>query len=123
MTRRPWTGRVSVRPHTGPVGEFAGRPGPRFSSPFHGSHETRRLEKGSEAPAVLHVEGEVGPEEGLPPALASWAIPTFAVLFLMNLLDYMDRNILYAVLPQVKTALRLHTGMATFSSAGVSNKD
>ena len=59
----------------------------------------RRLEKGSEAPAVFHVEDEVGPEEGPPPALARWAIPTFAVLFAMNLLDYMDRNILYAVLP------------------------
>lgn len=36
-----------------------------------------------------------------------WAAVTFAVLFVMNLLDYMDRNILYAVLPQVKAGLDL----------------
>jgi MFS family permease len=61
---------------------------------------------------VFHVEDEVGLEKGPPPALARWAIPTFVVLFLMNLLDYMDRNILYAVLPQVKTALRLNNTQA-----------
>ena len=61
---------------------------------------------------MFHVEDEVGLEKGPPPALARWAIPTFVVLFLMNLLDYMDRNILYAVLPQVKTVLRLNNTQA-----------
>lgn len=40
------------------------------------------------------------------------AIGTFVVLFLMNLLDYMDRNILYAVLPQVKETLSLNNSQA-----------
>ena len=47
--------------------------------------------------------GEVGaqkdPEEGTP---SRAAMVTFAVLFAMNLLDYLDRNILTAVLPQLK---------------------
>jgi MFS family permease len=41
-----------------------------------------------------------------------WALITFAVLFLMNLLDYMDRNVLYAVLPQVKSTLELTNSQA-----------
>jgi MFS family permease len=41
------------------------------------------------------------------PALPRWAWATFAILFAMNLLDYMDRNVLYAVLPQVQTDLKL----------------
>ncbi len=40
------------------------------------------------------------------------AIGTFFVLFCMNLLDYMDRNILYAVLPQVKETLDLNNSQA-----------
>ena len=40
-----------------------------------------------------------GPKEGIPPRMA---MVTFAVLFAMNLLDYLDRNILTAVLPQLK---------------------
>ena len=34
-----------------------------------------------------------------------WAYVTFGVLFAMNLLDYMDRNVLSAVLPQLKLPL------------------
>ena len=45
----------------------------------------------SGGPAVFHVEDEVGLEKGPPPALVRWAIPTFVVLFVMNLLDDMDR--------------------------------
>ncbi len=47
--------------------------------------------------------GEVGAQkepEGVAPPRA--AMVTFAVLFAMNLLDYLDRNILTAVLPQLK---------------------
>ncbi len=44
---------------------------------------------------------EVGPakaEEALP----RWAWPTFAILFAMNMLDFMDRNVLFAVMPQLR---------------------
>ena len=62
-----------------------GRPEPRFSSlPWLARDRASRerpCDRCVEAPAVLHVEDEVGPEEGPPPALARWAIPTFAVLF------------------------------------------
>ena len=61
---------------------------------------------------MFHVEDEVGLEKGPPPAFARWAIPTFAVLFVMNLLDYMDRNILNAVLPQVRPSLRINNAQA-----------
>lgn len=38
-----------------------------------------------------------------PPApAAAWAPATFAILFAMHLLDYMDRNILSAIVPQLK---------------------
>ncbi len=49
--------------------------------------------------------GEVGERKGPeapPPSRA--AMVTFAVLFAMNLLDYLDRNILVAVQPQLKEA-------------------
>jgi MFS family permease len=39
--------------------------------------------------------------------MTRWAYATFAALFLMNLLDYMDRNVLYAVLPQVQRDLKI----------------
>ena len=41
-----------------------------------------------------------------------WANATFVVLFLMNLLDYLDRNVLYAVLPQIKVALGITNAQA-----------
>ncbi len=46
------------------------------------------------------------------PSLPRWAWATFAILFVMNLLDYMDRNVLYAVLPQVQTDLKLDNAQA-----------
>jgi MFS family permease len=61
---------------------------------------------------VLHVENEDGLDKGPLPASSRWAMLTFLVLFVMNLLDFMDRNILYAVLPQVKTELRLNNTQA-----------
>ncbi len=46
---------------------------------------------------VMHVSTEVGPARG-PSATAAprWAMATFVVLFAMNLLDYLDRNVLMA---------------------------
>lgn len=46
---------------------------------------------------------EAGPPgaTSAPLVLSRWAMATFLVLFGMNLLDYMDRNILSAVLPQL----------------------
>src|SRR5438093_10810021 len=71
----------------------------------------------SGAAAVFHVADGVGTEKAAAPAtLSRWAIATFVILFVMNLLDYMDRNILYDVLPQVKSALRINntqTGLLT----------
>ena len=46
---------------------------------------------------------DVGPEKAevrLPP----WAWATFAILFAMNMLDFMDRNVLFAVMPQLRDA-------------------
>jgi MFS transporter, Spinster family, sphingosine-1-phosphate transporter len=56
----------------------------------------------------MHVSTEVGPARG-PSATAAprWAMTTFVVLFAMNLLDYLDRNVLVAVAPQVKAELHL----------------
>ena len=53
---------------------------------------------------ITNLDGEeVGtrkePNESIPPRAV---MVTFAVLFAMNLLDYLDRNILTAVLPQLK---------------------
>ena len=42
------------------------------------------------------------PKASLPP----WALTTFGVLFAMNLLDYVDRWVLAAVLPDVKRRSR-----------------
>ena len=45
---------------------------------------------------------DAGPEQrGTTPTITGWATVTFVVLFAMNLLDYMDRNILSAVLNQL----------------------
>lgn len=44
---------------------------------------------------------------GTAPTINRWARLTFVVLFLMTTLDYLDRNVLYAVLPQVKKAFDL----------------
>jgi MFS family permease len=53
-----------------------------------------------------------GSESGSFRGIPRVAALTFAVLFLMNLLDYMDRNVLYAVLPQVKSSLRITNAQA-----------
>jgi MFS family permease len=51
---------------------------------------------------VFATTDEAGPSNATTSYVISrWAIVTFLVLFGMNLLDYMDRNILSAVLPQL----------------------
>jgi MFS family permease len=67
---------------------------------------------------VIHAEGEDaagstaaagGPAAG---RVTRTAAATFAVLFAMNLLDYMDRNILNAMLPQVQASLKIDNARA-----------
>ncbi len=50
-------------------------------------------------PAGDEVGSGTGPPAGAPPR---WAMTTFAVLFVMNLLDYLDRNVLMSIQPQIK---------------------
>jgi MFS family permease len=47
---------------------------------------------------------EVGTEHGFARA-PRWAITTFVALFAMNMLDYLDRNLLMAMAPQIKGEL------------------
>ena len=57
----------------------------------------------------MHVGDEVGTETApLAVAATRWARVTFVVLFMMNLLDYTDRNILSAVLPQLTKPIAEH---------------
>src|SRR5437660_5564412 len=46
------------------------------------------------------VEAAVSPPEPTP-APPPWAMATFAILFAMNLLDYIDRNVLTSMKPQI----------------------
>lgn len=52
------------------------------------------------------------PAAATPTAPARLAYLTFIVLASMNLMDYMDRNVLSAVLPQVQTSLRINDEQA-----------
>lgn len=52
-----------------------------------------------------------GPSIPLP---SRWALTTFVVLFSMNLLDYVDRWVLSAVLPLIKTDLKIDNTRAGF---------
>jgi MFS family permease len=47
---------------------------------------------------------EIGTEKAGSPTASRWAMTTFVVLFSMNLLDYLDRNVLMAIQPQIKDA-------------------
>jgi MFS family permease len=61
----------------------------------------------------METDDAIGP--GTPFAKASagrWALTTFVVLFVMNLLDYIDRWVLAAVLPQVQLDLHLNNTQA-----------
>src|SRR4051812_10942248 len=63
-------------------------------------------ESGPWGAAVAHdsaIDGAVaGSGRGKGGAAPKWAIATFAVLFVMHLLDYIDRNILVSILPQIR---------------------
>jgi predicted MFS family arabinose efflux permease len=62
---------------------------------------------------VIHVDGETGPAKApLSASAPRWALTTFVVLFLMNLLDYTDRWVLSAVLPQIQDDLRISNEQA-----------
>jgi MFS family permease len=61
----------------------------------------------------MHTDDAFGPS--MPPPGASaprWAMVTFLVLFAMNLLDYVDRWVLAAVLPQIQAELHLNNAQA-----------
>jgi MFS family permease len=61
----------------------------------------------------MHIEDAIGP--GPNPSVTTarrWASVTFLVLFAMNLLDYVDRWVLAAVLPQIRSDLDLSNAQA-----------
>jgi MFS transporter, Spinster family, sphingosine-1-phosphate transporter len=61
----------------------------------------------------MHIDEAIGPAP-TPPAMTArrWASVTFLVLFTMNLLDYVDRWVLAAVLPQIRSELDLSNAQA-----------
>ena len=56
------------------------------------------------AHAKIIADDEIGPSKGLSPA-PRWAMTTFVALFCMNMLDYLDRNLLMSMQPQIKGEL------------------
>src|SRR4051794_7182021 len=61
----------------------------------------------------MHTDDAIGPSMAPPGTSARrWARVTFLVLFVMNLLDYVDRWVLAAVLPQVQAELHLNNAQA-----------
>src|SRR3954453_19132107 len=61
----------------------------------------------------MHTDDAIG--SGSHPLAAPaprWALATFLVLFVMNLLDYIDRWVLAAVLPQIQSDLNLNNAQA-----------
>ena len=62
----------------------------------------------------MQTDDENGPAKGYAPP--RWAIATFVILFAMNLLDYIDRNVLMSIQPQVKAEFHINNaqwGMLT----------
>jgi len=55
---------------------------------------------------VSNADNEIKPEKGFasPPR---WAMATFVALFAMNMLDYLDRNLLMSMQPQIKDELKI----------------
>lgn len=51
------------------------------------------------------VDDAIGMEQ--PPVVLRWAMATFVVLFAMNLLDYLDRNVLMSMKPQIAGQIRM----------------
>jgi MFS transporter, Spinster family, sphingosine-1-phosphate transporter len=57
----------------------------------------------------MHVSEEDQTEAaGVAPSASRWAIATFIVLFAMNLLDYIDRWVLAAVLPDIQREFKIN---------------
>src|SRR5205823_2585984 len=67
------------------------------------------------SPDLMETDEAIGPNRPLPQAgsVSRWALVTFVVLFVMNLLDYTDRWVLSAVLPTVKSEF----GLSYFQSS------
>ncbi len=62
---------------------------------------------------MIETDDAIGPATPPPKAtLPPWALVTFGVLFAMNLLDYIDRWVLAAVLPQIQSDLSLNNTKA-----------
>lgn len=62
---------------------------------------------------MLSTSNDIPPDaENFSALVSRWAIFTFLVLFTMNLLDYVDRNILNSVLIQVQSELRINDMLA-----------
>jgi hypothetical protein len=53
---------------------------------------------------VLNADNEIGPKKGIAPPPRG-AVTTFVALFAMNMLDYLDRNLLMSMQPQIKGEL------------------
>jgi MFS family permease len=56
---------------------------------------------------VVHVEDKIGSTSSARPAPPRWAMTTFVALFAMNMLDYLDRNLLMSMQPQIKEDLAI----------------
>jgi MFS family permease len=56
---------------------------------------------------VIPADDTIEPNRNAPGAVQRWALLTFIILFLMNLLDYIDRWVLASVLPHVQADLHL----------------
>ncbi len=54
--------------------------------------------------AETKADDEIGPSKGTGPA-PRWALTTFVALFCMNMLDYLDRNLMMSMQPQIKAEL------------------
>jgi hypothetical protein len=53
---------------------------------------------------VMNADNEIGLAIGSEPP-PRWAMTTFVALFAMNMLDYLDRNLLMSMQPQIKGEL------------------
>ena len=61
---------------------------------------------------MQHPLDDFGPEKDSPSALPRWATTTFVVLFLMNMLDYVDRWALSGVLTKLQPDLKIGDAQA-----------
>ena len=57
------------------------------------------------------MDDDIGAAKGAVPPRTRWAMTTFVALFSLNMLDYLDRNLLVSMQPQIKGDL----GITNFS--------